>query len=296
VAPLAQALSTPVALVALPGFALLVLNGPRTSRALAATILCGMLSVWWLLGAGDLPDQVMRTAAVLAAATFALASRNVALSFTHRGLLALAVATVGLTVGFLVYGWSWAQLHWWVAFRTGAMLRLVLTATTVSSPGAVTVDLDRPTFDATLDQLVRASADLFPAALALQLLFGLALAVALAPRLAGGPVGRPLGRLADFRFSEHLGWALALAIGALLIPAFGPARPVAMNVLAVMVVLYGLRGLGVVLHGLRAAHAGPILYVLATAAVFFLLPGTVLLGVLDAGLNLRRRRPPASGV
>jgi hypothetical protein len=51
----------------------------------------------------------------------------------------------------------------------------------------------------------------------------------------------------------------------------------------------------VVVHGLRAAHAGPFLYAFAAVAVFFLMPGTVLLGVLDAGLNLRRRRPPASG-
>jgi hypothetical protein len=62
-----------------------------------------------------------------------------------------------------------------------------------------------------------------------------------------------------------------------------------------MAVLYGLRGCAVVLSALRAVRAGPILYAAAVLAVFFMMPGTVLLGVLDAGLNLRRRRPPPSG-
>jgi len=67
------------------------------------------------------------------------------------------------------------------------------------------------------------------------------------------------------------------------------------NVLVVMSVLYGLRGIAVLLSLLRAMGASPILYAAAVVAVFFVLPGTVLLGVLDARLNLRRRRPPRSG-
>ncbi|MDH4142683.1 MAG: DUF2232 domain-containing protein, partial [Chloroflexota bacterium] len=162
-----------------------------------------------------------------------------------------------------------------------------------SDPGVV--DLDRPDFDEVLNDLVQTSADLFPAALALQLFVSLVVAVVVARRLTGVPVGRPLGKLVDFRFSEHLGWLLAAAVVVLLVPALGGARPVAMNVLMVMAVLYGLRGIAVVVSGLRVAGAGPILYGVAAVAVFFLLPGTVLLGVLDAGLNLRRRRLPRSG-
>ncbi|MDH5278512.1 MAG: DUF2232 domain-containing protein [Actinomycetota bacterium] len=254
----------------------------------------GALAVWWLLQPGDLPDQVMRAAAVMTATAFALASRRDDLTFTHRALLAVALAAAGVAAGFLLFGWSWSRLHWWVAFRTGAALRLVLSPTVMGSDPGV-VDLDRPDFDEVLNDLVQTSADLFPAALALQLFVSLVVAVVVARRLTGVPVGRPLGKLVDFRFSEHLGWLLAAAVVVLLVPALGGARPVAMNVLMVMAVLYGLRGIAVVVSGLRVAGAGPILYGVAAVAVFFLLPGTVLLGVLDAGLNLRRRRLPRSG-
>jgi hypothetical protein len=253
-------------------------------------------AVAWLLSPGELPDQVMRTAALFAAVVFGIVSTRPAVRFTHRALLALAGAAAGITVAFLAFGWSWDRLHWWVSFRAGAALRLLLAATTVTGGSGATGSLDRPDFETMLAGLVETSADLYPAALALELLLGLAIAVALAPRLAGAPVGRPLGRFVDYRFSEHLGWPLALALVAILVPGFGPARPAALNLLVVMAVLYGLRGCAVVLSALRAIRAGPILYVVAVLAVFFMLPGTVLLGVLDAGLNLRRRRrPPPSG-
>jgi len=158
-----------------------------------------------------------------------------------------------------------------------------------SEPGAV--GLHRPDFDQVLNDLVKTSADLFPAALALQLMVCLALAAVAVTRLGGIRIGRPFGPLAEFRFSEHLGWLLAGAIVLLIVPGLGQARPLAMNLLAVMAVLYGLRGVAVVLSGLKAVRAGPILYGVAAIAVFFVLPGTVLLGVLDAGLNLRRRLP-----
>lgn len=290
---LAQALATPVALVALPTAALLLLVG-RGTRARLMGAFVGLLALGWLLTPGDLPDQVMRAAAVMASMTFALISTRAEVRFTHRALLALAVAAAGVGLGFLAFQWSWDRLHWWVTYRTGAALRLVLAATLTS--GGTTGGLDRPDFETMLGDLVKTSADLFPAGLALELLVGLAIAVVLAPRLAGRPVGRPLGRFAAFEFSEHLGWMLVLSLAVLLIPGLGPVRPVAVNVLVVMVVLYGLRGIAVALAGLRAIRAGPILYAAAALAVFFVLPGTVLLGVLDARLNLRRRRPPRSGV
>jgi hypothetical protein len=294
VGPVAQTLATPVALVALPAVALLIAAGTWSRRALVLGIPAGVIGLWWLLQPGDLPDQVMRAALVFAATTFALASRRTNLTFTHRALLGVAAAAAGIAAAFLLFGWSWERLHWWVAFRTGAVMRLVLSATMVTTePGAV--NLDRPDFDAVLDDIVRTSADLFPGALALQLLLSLALAAFVVQRMGHVRIGRPFGRLAEFRFSEHLGWLLAGSLLLLLIPGLGPARPLAVNTLMVMAALYGLRGIAVVLSGLKAVQAGPILYGLAAFAVLFILPGTVLLGVLDAGLNLRRKRPPRPG-
>jgi hypothetical protein len=290
VGPLAQTLATPVALVALPVAALLAAAGIRSRRTVLLGVPAGALALWWLLQTGDLPDQVMRAALVFTSAAFAIASRRSDLSFTHRALLAVAVAALGITAAFLLFGWSWQRLHWWVGFRTGAALRLVLSAARVASePGAV--GLHRPDFDQVLNDLVKTSADLFPAALALQLMVCLALAAVAGTRLGRIRIGRPFGPFAEFRFSEHLGWLLAGAIVLLIVPGLGQARPLAMNLLAVMAVLYGLRGMAVVLSGLKAVRAGPILYGVAAIAVFFVLPGTVLLGVLDAGLNLRRRLP-----
>jgi hypothetical protein len=293
VGALAQALAAPAALVALPTTALLLLVGrSRRARLVGAVVAVPVLA--WLLGPGELPDQVMRTSALITAAVFGVVSTRPAVRFAHRALLALGAAAAGVTLAFLAFGWSWDRLHWWVSFRLGAALRLLLAASASRGAGAPG-GLDRPDFEAMLGSLVRTSADLYPATLALELLLGLAIAVALAPRLAGAPVGRPLGRFAEFRFSEHLGWMLVLALAAVLVPGLGPARPAALNVLVVMAVLYGLRGCAVVLAALRAIRAGPILYAAAVLAVFFMLPGTVLLGVLDAGLNLRRRWPPPSG-
>jgi hypothetical protein len=248
-----------------------------------------------LLLPGDLPDQVVRAAAVLASATFALASLRRGATFTHRALFSVAVAAALLALGFLAFGWSWHRLHWWVTFRTGAALRLVLAAARTSEPGVVPAGLDRPDFEQVLDDLVQVSADFFPAAVALQLLASLLVAALVAPRVARRPLGGVMGRFADFRFSDHLGWLLALAVVAVLLPAFALARPLAANVLVVMAVLYGLRGIAVVVSTLRNFGAGPLLYAVSGIAVFFMLPGTVLLGVLDAGLNLRRRRSPPGG-
>jgi hypothetical protein len=294
VGPLAQTLATPVALVALPVVALLVAAGIRSRRTVLLGLPAAVLALWWLLQTGDLPNQVMRAALVFTSVTFAVASRRPDLSFTHRALLALGVAALGIAASFVLFGWSWERLHWWVGFQSGAALRLVLSATMVTSDSG-SVDLDRPNFDEVLNDLVRTSADLFPAALALQLLVCLALAVVVVTRLGRVRFGRPFGPLAEFRFSEHLGWLLAVAIVLLLVPGLGPARPLAVNLLVVMAALYALRGMAVVLSGLKAVRAGPILYGVAAMAVFFVLPGTVLLGVLDAGLNLRRRRPPRTG-
>jgi hypothetical protein len=294
VGPVAQALATPVALVALPVAALLAAAGTWSRRAILLGVPAGALALWWLLQPGDLPDQVMRSGLVFTATAFAVASRRTNLTFTHRALLAVALAALCVAAGFVLFGWSWQRLHWWVGFRTGAVLRLVLSAARVASePGAV--DLDRPDFDEVLHDLVQTTADLFPAALALQLLVSLVLAAFVVTRLGAVRIGRPLGALMDFRFSEHLGWLLAGSLVLLILPGLDAVRPVAVNLLVVMAVLYGVRGVAVVLSGLKAVRAGPILYGLAALAVFFVLPGTVILGVLDAGLNLRRRRPPRSG-
>jgi hypothetical protein len=254
-----------------------------------------VVALVWLLGAGELPDQVARTAAVLVTVTFTVTSARTQWTFTHRALVSLAVASGALAAWFLLFGWSWDRLHWWVGFRASAALRLLLAAAVPPSATAGTVSLDTPGFDEILHSLVTTTADLYPAGLALQLLVGVLIAAAVVPRLVRAPVGRPLGRLVEFRFSEHLGWVLAVSLVLVLVPGLRPVRRLALNLLVVMAALYGVRGLAVVATALRAIGGGLFLYAAAAIAIFFLLPAVVVLGVLDAGVNLRRRRAPRSG-
>ncbi|MDH3496530.1 MAG: YybS family protein, partial [Gemmatimonadota bacterium] len=234
--------------------------------------------------------------ALLATAGFGLLSRRTTWTVPHRALAAIAIAAVGIAVAFVLFGWSWDRLHWWMEFRTGPALRLLLGRMATATPGEPgRGGAAGPAFEESLESLVRTSAELFPAALALQLLVSLVLAAWVARRLTGVSVGRPLGRFAEFTFSEHLGWLLAVAIVALLIPGLGGARPLAINLLVVLGTLYFARGVAVLLYGIRALGGGPLLYVGAGLALFFLLPGVILLGVVDAGLNLRRRRAPRTG-
>jgi hypothetical protein len=288
--------AAPVAVIALPLAILLLLAGPRSFRARLGAGIAGGFALWWLLGPGELPEQTLRAAALMASVAFAILSRRTGWSSTHRGLGALALALAGTAACFLLFGWSWDRLHWWIAFRTGPALRLLLSGAAASSGGTATFGGGGRGFEQLIDQVVTGSADLFPAATALQLLASLVIAAALAARMVGDGAGRPPGRLSDFRFSEHLGWLLVLAVATLLLPGLGAARLVALNVLVVIGTLYGVRGFAVLAYGIRAMKGGAFLYAAAVVAVLFVLPGVVLLGVLDAGLNLRRRwaTPPGA--
>jgi hypothetical protein len=292
VTDLALAFATPMALVALPAAALLLLAGGSRPGPRIAAVALGALGVWWLLGTGDLPDQTLRAATLLATAAFAALSARSTLSVTHRALVSLAVAAGGTAAIYLAFGWSWSRLLWWVEFHTGAALRLLMAQMSPSTDAGATAGAD---FEGTLNELIRTSGQLFPAAMALQLFVSLALAAVLVRRIAGRAVGVPPGRFADFRFSEHLGWLLAVGLVLVLVPPLAPARALGLNLLVVMGTLYALRGLAVVVFGLRAIRGGPVLYGAAALALFFLMPGVVLLGVVDAGLDLRRRRLPSTG-
>jgi hypothetical protein len=286
VTALALALATPVALIALPAAALLALaGGSRLSHRLAAAAL-GAFGVWWLLGTGDLPDQTLRAATLLATVAFTVLSARSTLSVTHRALLSLAAAATGTAATYMAFGWSWSRLLWWAA------LRLLLAPMTPATDRAVMGGTD---FEGMLNQLIHTSGRLFPAAMALQLFVSLVLAAVLVRRLTGRAVGVPPGRFADFRFSEHLGWLLAVALILVVVPGLTPGRVLGLNLLVLMGTLYALRGFAVVVFGIRAIRGGVVLYAAAALALFFLLPGVILLGVVDAGLDLRRRRMPSMG-
>ncbi|MDH3569174.1 MAG: DUF2232 domain-containing protein, partial [Gemmatimonadota bacterium] len=219
------------------------------------------------------------------------------ISFTHRALGAIAVTGAGITGLLAVLGSSWGELQWWVEFRAGQSARQLLGAVSAAgersrilAPTAAQIE----TFEQGLSTMTRLVADFFPAISALQLLAGLLLATVAYARLVRQPVGRPAEPFQFFGFTEHLGW---IAVGALVVvvtPKLSAAELPAANVLLIVAVLYALRGAAVLAFGLAlSGRGGFFLWAAFGVILFLMLPvvvgGAILLGVLDAGLNLRRR-------
>lgn len=298
-------LVAPAALIALPLAALLVVSHPRTSTASLALGVAAAIALWWLVLPGELPDQAVRAATVIATAVFVTLSERTQLTVTHRVLAAVGAAGAGVTALLGVLGSSWGAVEWSVGRRYGLATRSLIGQLWTAS-GQLSGEESRlpqalADFDAWLGSLVEVAARYFPAITAFELMAGLALATALAHRVAHRPVGRPLGRLREFRFSEHLGWAAVVPLVVLLLPMLAAAKTAAANVLAVAAGLYALRGVAVAAFGLATAGIGGAgLAVGAALLTLILLPvaaaGAILMGLLDAGLDLRRRwsTPPTS--
>lgn len=289
----------PAALIALPLAALLAASRPRTTVEFLVAGGAAGYALWWLLVPGTLPDQMVRAAAVLATVVFVVATSRTRSSFTHRALAALGAAATSLYVLVPALGHSWRELRWWVAHETGMAARgvlghLWLVARPNAADPAPDVSNTLVLLETWFTQYVEIVAEFYPAVVALQLLAGLAVATAMYHRVARQPQGAPLGRLRDFRFSDHLGWAAAVPLAIVLLPKIVAMKTAAANLLLVTGVLYALRGAAVAAFGLHLmGGTGLALGVITAIFIFLMLPvvvgGSILLGVLDAGLDLRRR-------
>jgi Predicted membrane protein (DUF2232) len=296
VALLALAFSAvaPAGLWLVPLAGLLLASRPRTRSEVAVAAALGALALLWLWQRGDPPDQLARGVAVLGAAAFVLATFYSSGTVTHRALLAVTAAALGMVLLFPVLGWSWGRVTWWVAHRTGFGVRLVLGQVGLAQGPGGASGPSATEIEQWFETGVRVLADQFAAILAIQLLGGLTLAAAIYHRVCRQPVGAPPGRFRDFRFSEHLGWAGALALLVVLVPRLAVAKAAALNLLLVAGVLYALRGAAVTAFGLALMGGGGWGTALLVAVLaLFILPavvaGTIVVGVLDAGLDLRRR-------
>lgn len=287
------------ALLALPLAGLLLASRPRSAREVGLATFSATIAGWWMVQGGDIADQVLRAAALMATSLFVVASTTTRASVVHRALGSLAGAAAGVVTAFVLLGGSWGELRWTVQRRVGFAAREAWgnwwANVAQASDTAMLQQMERG-----FDAVVRFMADYYPAGIAIELLAAFALATALLHRIAGQPVGTPLGRLRDFRFSEHLGWAAAVPLAILILPKLSVVKIAAGNVLLVTGSLYALRGIGVAAFGMTAMGGGGVTLGLALAlAVVFMLPvvgaGAIVLGVLDAGLDLRRRwaTPPA---
>ncbi len=290
-ATLAFAAFAPVGLCLVPLGALLWASRPRhRSEGIAAAAVAGMALVW-LAQPGEPPDQLARAVALIGGATFVLATFYSRSTVTHRALLAVTTAAVAMVVLFPLLGWSWNQVRWWVEHRTGFAVRLALGQVAASQPST---GAPLPELEHWFETGVRFLADQYAAVLAIQLLAGLGLTATIYYRVCRSPWGLPPGRFRDFRFSEHLGWVGAVALLVVLVPRLAVAKVAAINLLLVAGLLYAVRGAAVTAFGIALLGGAGW----GTAALFgllamFILPavvaGAIVLGVIDAGMDLRRR-------
>ena len=295
-AGLAYVTFAPAALFAIPLAALLAATSLRTSRESLTAAVAGGLSLVWLLEAGDLPDQLVRASTVIATGVFVTATRFTRAPVIHRALVAVITAAVTAGVLLLVMGSSWNEAHWWAEYRAGYLARVASQLFWVLGDGGST---SAAQVDQVLLGFVRFQADYFPALAALRILAGLALATAIYHRVALKPYGPGLAKFRGFRFTEHLGWAAIVPLTVVLIPKLAAAKLGAVNLLLFLGAIYALRGVAVVAFGLQFMGAASGLFIaFAVVAAILILPlvpaGAILLGVVDSGMDLRRRwtKPP----
>ena len=286
---------------AIPLTGLLASSHPREPREFAFLAGSATLALWWLASVGELPGQMLRAAALFAGVTFVVLTLLTRLSTVHRALAALTTAVVAVSALLLALRSSWQELSWWVQFRVGVAMRPVIGAMWAGEETGFGVQISNPDqIQGWLESTVTVAGELYGAIMALTVGAALYIAAAVFQRVAKQRKGPPLGRLADFRFSEHLGWIAVLSLALVLIPKLVAVKMVAINILVVSAALYALRGVAVFVFFIEmVGGAGFLLSLLVAVIIFVMLPvvvgGAVVLGVLDTGLNFRRRwivKPP----
>jgi len=281
----------PAALFALPLALLLAATPPRATREIVVAAIAGSFSIAWLITAGELPDQLMRAGIVVAVAVFVPGALYTRTTVTHRALLAVAMAT--FAVGNMLYavGSSWGELHWWVGHRAGYTARMLSSAMWMAQSNNGSGSYQ---FAELVNDAVRFMTDYHAGIVALELTAGMVLGTAIYHRVAAMPRGTAVGRLRDFRFNDQLGWVAIVPLGVVLLPKLAAARLAASNVLLVLGALYAIRGVAVIAFGLSLLRIGGSLGVAMVILAAFLLlpvalPGAILLGVVDSGLDFRKR-------
>ncbi len=295
-AGIAFVILAPIGLLTLPLAGMVLATRARSRHGIAAALLGGV-SLWWLAQVGNPPDQVVRAAAVVGSTVFVATLVSMTWSHTHRSLVAIGLAAGSMSVLFAVLGISWSEVRWWVESRIQFAAQMTLTRMSGNrfGDGAELTNggpLVGP-LDGWFDRVIPIMADYFPATVAVQMFAGFALATVLFRRLAP-EIGVTLGKFREFRFSEHLGWIVVVSLGVVLLLRVGTLKLLAANVLVVAGLLYALRGSAVVIFGLTLTGGPGFITtgILAFLVVFMLpvvLTGAILLGVVDAGLDLRRR-------
>lgn len=295
-------LVAPVGLFVVPLAALLLTSPDRSPGLVLASSFCGGIGLWWLWTIGDPGDQFVRAACVVGTASFLLLTRTTRLSVIHRALLAIGAAAVGSIGAVALLGHSWPEIVWWTERRAAIAQAYVMQFWLASQGGSAQFfggDEAAMQMEGMIRSMPTLLTNLFPALLAIQMLAGFGLSTFLIARMRVRVPGVPIGEFTRFRFTEHLGW---LVVGALIVALLANSttlRVPAVNILLLASVLYAYRGAAIVSFAWqRRKRASRLLAFMAVVAFFLLwritIPAIMVLGLVDTGLDLRKRMHSSS--
>lgn len=245
----------------------------------------------WIVGvalpAGPLADVSRVWGALLGFGFIAVSRARPGWGVLPRSLVAIASSLAVAAVALGATG-EWRETDQRVREHLTSVSRLATESLTAATGNSAFGE----SFGAASEQMASLQWQLFPGLLVLQSLAALALVSWAAVRIGRRWAGTfELGLLRELRFADELVWVLIAGLVVLALPFPGATR-VGANILLVMCGLYALRGVGVLLFVTGGLRSIPGL-VLALLALVFLYPlfltVTVLVGIGDTWLDLRRR-------
>lgn len=255
------------------------------------------VAVWAVVPAG-LSTQFVRAFGVMLAGAFTLLIALAPQRPQRQALLAVAMTALGASIWLLVLGFNLRDVE--TDLARGLSAGLLAQAQLSAAVGGGIATETRRLFEQLAEQS-GAMAALLPATVMLTSLAGLALAWRGFHQLSRHAWGNPPPPFARFTFNDHAIWLLVLAVGLAFVPLGDtPAVPsAAANLLAVMLVLYAVRGAAIFRASVTTVSGLALtLFILVTVVMWaFVLAGLTLLGIADTWLDFRRRAaaPPTGG-
>lgn len=282
----------PPVLVLGPLAALLAASRPASARE---WIWLGVAATWIaLLGVrtAGISSGMLLAWGLMASGAFAVLMLTGERRVISGALGAASIATALATAWAWLLGTQWHDVMLAVAHDGWELCRALTQSGALSPERAAGVKV----YVDAMAEGVAMTATLFPGLLIAVALPGMALAWSWYHRIAERPYGQPLRPFGEFRFGDHLVWAVVACLALLVVPLPDSARILGGNLAVVLGSLYGARGAAVAWSAIRSLPGG-VLVALGLGSVFILpvaLSGLCLFGLTDTWVDFRRRFAPAA--
>ena len=275
----------------------------RTAIAPLAVAVAGIVLTTAMPGADETYRFLVFGWAVILSASFGLISILVpGQTFLPRALASVALAIVVAVSGAALFGNGFEKVRssmYAEAVRRADAMDMEsqrwfsAAAWRDAEAQQPQLGLLRATYEEWVHSLPQRTLFLLPSLLALQSLAGLAIGWELFHRLSRQRIGEPLARLREFSFNDQYIWAVAVGLTILVLPEFAEGRAAGANILLFFGALFALRGMAVLASFPRGRFLVPLVALLFIAAWPLAAGITLLLGLADIWLDVRRRTRPA---